>query len=107
MKTRRLVRGVAASLEGRLRPAKSAVDASPVIVDSEAIQLAMEVEAVPEVGPVRILARALQGYEPVANCGRLSIRPGRDLSFRSHGNGEREPDKPQHRGALRPRRFEV
>jgi hypothetical protein len=55
MKTRRLVRSGAASLEGR--PAsQSGVDASLVVVDGEAIQLAMEVEAVPEENLVEILA---------------------------------------------------
>jgi hypothetical protein len=55
MKTRRLLRCGAASLEGR--PAsQSGVDASLVVVDGEAIQLAMEVEAIPEVGLIQIFA---------------------------------------------------
>ena len=55
LKIRRLERGGAASLEGRLTT-QTSVNAPPVVVHGESIELAMEVEAVPEEGLVEILA---------------------------------------------------
>ena len=55
MKIRRLERGGATSLEGRLAT-QTSVNAPPVVVNGESIELAMEVEAVPEEGLVEILA---------------------------------------------------
>ena len=53
--SRRLICGRAASLEGR--PAtESGVDTSLVVTGGETIQLAMEVDAIPEECPVEILA---------------------------------------------------
>ena len=55
MKIRRLACSRAASLE-RCPTSQSSVDAPLVVVGSESIQLAIEVEAVPEEGLVEILA---------------------------------------------------
>jgi len=55
IETRRLTCSPAASLDGR-SATESSVNTSLVVIGGESIQLAMEVDAVPEEGPLEMLA---------------------------------------------------
>jgi hypothetical protein len=96
IKIRQLEWGVAASVERRLAT-QSSVNAPLVEVDGESIQLAMEVEAVPEKGVVEILAPK-SSDEPLDE--RMRARYERDrLEFLDVENSQIRPPamKPEQR----------